>query len=161
MEGWPLALELAGAQAGALRPHQMLKRLRKRLNFLQSESSGAGPRHSSLRAVLEWSYELLRPDARRFFARLSVFRGAFDEEAAREIGEESAAAHHLDRLVTASLVVAEDKRFRLLETLREFAREQLSDTEVGGVATAPRALFFEFGAERITTLLSMPATRSA
>ena len=130
LEGWPLALELAGAQAGTLRPHQMLKRLRKRLDFLQSASFGTSLWHGSLRAVLEWSYELLRPDARRFFARLSVFRGAFDEEAAREIGEEPAAAHHLDRLVTASLVVAEDKRFRLLETLREFAREQLSNAEL-------------------------------
>lgn len=131
LEGWPLALELAGAQARALPPHQMLQRLQKRLDFLQSDAPLASYQHASLRAALEWSYELLAPAARQFFARLSVFRGGFDLEAAAAVTDESAAAHLLAQLVSASLVVAEDGRFYLLETLREFAREQLSGSEFG------------------------------
>ncbi len=126
LEGWPLALELAGAQAANLRPHQMLVRLQKRLEFLQSGAPIAGYGHASLRAALEWSHELLSSGARQLFARLSVFRGSFDLEAARQIGEESDAEHYLKQLVEASLLIAEGSRFRLLETLRQFAREQLT-----------------------------------
>ena len=130
LEGWPLALELAGAQAATLRPQQMLARLQKRLEFLQNSAPGADYSHASLRAALEWSYELLAPAARQFFARLSVFRGSFDLEAARQIGDTPDAAHLLEQLCAASLVVAQDERFRLLETLREFALEQLAESEL-------------------------------
>lgn len=130
LEGWPLALELAGAQAGALRPHQMLQRLQKRLEFLQSGAPSANYSHVSLRAALEWSYELLSPAARQFFARLSVFRGGFDLEAAQIVADEPDAAHYLKQLVEASLLIAEGSRFRSLETLRQFAREQLAPAEL-------------------------------
>ena len=128
--GWPLALELAGAQAATLRPHQMLPLLQKRLEFLQNSAPSAHYSHVSLRAALEWSYELLSPTARQFFARLGVFRGGFDLEAARKIGDEPTAAHLLEQLRAASLIVAEGERFRLLETLREFALGQLAPAEL-------------------------------
>src|SRR5262249_22311540 len=77
LEGLRLALELAAARAGVLTPQQMLDRLQHRLDFLASGRRGADPRHRSLRATLDGSYQLLTPELRRFFAQLSVFRGGW------------------------------------------------------------------------------------
>lgn len=129
LEGIPLAIELAAARAKVLTPAQMLAQLERRFDFLVSRKRDATERHRSLWAAVEWSYRLLSPDLRRFFARLSVFRGGWTVEAAQEVCEEPLALDYLEYLQEGSLVLAEETeegmRFRMLETLREYAEEQL------------------------------------
>jgi len=74
LEGIPLAIELAASRAQVLTPLQMLAQLENRFAFLVSRRRGADERHQTLRAAMEWSYQLLSPELQRFFARLSVFR---------------------------------------------------------------------------------------
>ena len=135
LEGIPLALELAGARASILTPAQMLARLEEhRFELLVSRRRDLPERHRSLRAALDLSYQLLPADLQTFFARLSVFRGGWTAEAAEAICEESRALDFLAQLRECSLVLAEqsageETRFRMLETLREFAAEQLTAEE--------------------------------
>lgn len=131
LEGWPLAIEFCAAHAAKFAPWQMLQRLEHRLDFLTPTSSDNVPqRHSTLRVMLKWSYELLWPELQRFFAGLSIFRGGGTSQAAANVTDQPHAAHFLDQLQAASLVRLDaDGRFFILETVREFAREQLSDGE--------------------------------
>ena len=128
LEGVPLALELAAGWAQTLTPAQMLDRLDDRFALLVSRHKGAAPRHRTLRDAIEWSYRLLPPDLQRFFVRLSVFRGGWSLEAAVSVCEEPAALEMLARLRARSLVVTAEEddamRFRMLESLREFAEDQ-------------------------------------
>src|SRR5207244_4666715 len=110
-----------------------LAHLEHRLDFLTSQRRDATPRHRTLRAALGWSYQLLPPELQRFFARLSVFRGGWTLEAAAAVCEEALALDYLAQLQECSLVLAEEGsqgvRFRMLETLREYAAEQLTPEE--------------------------------
>ena len=133
LEGIPLALELAAARCSALTPALINERLLKRFELLTSRRGDKGGRHRSLWAALSLSFEMLSPDLQRFFTRLSVFRGGWTADAAEAVCEEPAALEYLTQLRERSLtVIAEapnEMRFRLLETLREFAAEQLSIEE--------------------------------
>src|SRR5262249_6575270 len=90
-------------------------------------------RHRTLRAAIDWSYRLLSPELQQFFARLSVFRGGWTLEAAEAVCEAPDALGNLEQLRECSLVVVEEQgseaRYRLLETLREYADEQLTPGE--------------------------------
>src|SRR5262249_28513205 len=92
----------------------------------------------SLRATLDWSYQLLSPELQCFFAQLSVFRGGWTLEAAEAVCEEPEALAYLEQLRECSLVQPEEVggevRFRLLETLREYGAEQLGSEERTAVA---------------------------
>ena len=138
LEGVPLALELAAARVRALSLAQMRVRLDQRFELLASRRGDKGTRHRSLWAAIEWSYDLLPAPSQRFFALLSVFRGGWTLEAAEAVCEEPAALEVLAQLRANSLLLAEDGlsdlRFRLLESLREFAWEQLllEDREAAG-----------------------------
>jgi predicted ATPase/DNA-binding SARP family transcriptional activator len=133
LEGLPLAIELAAARAGVLTPQQMLARLERRFELLVRRGRPADPRHRSLRAALDWSYQLLSSEVQRFFRQLSVFRGGWTLEAAAAVCEEPAALECLEQLRESSLMVAEEAgpeiRYRVLETLREFGAEQLGPEE--------------------------------
>jgi predicted ATPase/DNA-binding SARP family transcriptional activator len=85
LDGLPLAIELAAARSGVLTPQQMLPRLEQRFELLVSRSRGTDPRHRSLWAALDWSYQLLAPELQRLFARLSIFRGGWTLEAAEAV----------------------------------------------------------------------------
>jgi predicted ATPase/DNA-binding SARP family transcriptional activator len=151
LEGIPLAEELAAAWAATLTPAQMLARLERGMELLSSKSRNVPPRHRTLRAAIEWSYRLLPPDLQTFFARLSVFRGGWTLEAAEAIVEEEGGGRReektrawippleaLAQLRERSLIVAvesgEEMRYRLLETLREYAGEQLTPEERAALA---------------------------
>jgi predicted ATPase/DNA-binding SARP family transcriptional activator len=138
LEGLPLAIELAAARAWVLTPEQMLTRVEQRFDLLVGRQRTADPRHRSLRATLDWSYQLLSPEMQRFFARLSVFRGGWTVEAAAAVGEEPKALEYLEHLRECSLVqateTAKEMRFHLLETLREYGAEQLSEEDRLAVA---------------------------
>lgn len=135
LEGMPLAIEMAAAWARTLPPQRMLERLERQLDLLVSRRRDLPPRHQSLRATIEWSYDLLEPELRAFFARLSVFRGGWTLEAAEAVyGEE--ALDGLAALQDQSLIVVdesgEEPRYRMLETLREFASEKLEERGEAG-----------------------------
>jgi predicted ATPase/DNA-binding SARP family transcriptional activator/class 3 adenylate cyclase len=133
LEGIPLALELAAARAGVLTPAQMLARLEQRFKLLTRRRREGEERHWSLRAALDWSYHLLSPELQRFFAQLSIFRGGWALEAAEGVAEEPEALDYLEQLYECSLVLAEEggeeMRYRLLETLREYAAEHVPTQE--------------------------------
>ena len=164
LEGIPLAVELAAAWAQTLTPTQMLERLNRRFDLLVSRRRDLSPRHQTLRATIEWSYRLLAPDVQRFFARLSAFRGGWTLEAAETVCGEPTAFAYLAELQERSLVVAEEQRegypeavmrCRMLETLREFAGEQVGDAERADLC-ARHADFFRDLAERAEPELTGP-----
>ena len=141
LEGIPLALELAASWARTLTSVQMLARLTTRLDFLTTHRRDVPPRHRSLRAVLEESFRQLPLRDQRLFARLSVFRGGWTLEAAQVVCEEPQAANILEQLQDSSLVTSDSgetgeagRRFRILETLREFAAEQVGADEFEDLA---------------------------
>jgi predicted ATPase/DNA-binding SARP family transcriptional activator/transposase len=133
LEGIPLALELAAARATVMTPEEMLGHLAHRFDFLVNRRRNATPRHQTLWTALAWSYQLLAPDLQRFFRQLYLFRGGWTVEAAAAVCEESRALECLEMLRESSLVLVEQRgetsRFRMLETLREFAQELLSEEE--------------------------------
>jgi predicted ATPase len=122
LEGLPLAIELAAARTRILTPEQLLQRLSGRLDLLRG-SRDADPRQQTLRATIEWSYDLLSTEEQELFAHLSVFRGGCTLEAAEAVCDADLDA--LQSLVDKSLVRFTEERFWMLETIREFAAELL------------------------------------
>ena len=133
LEGLPLAIELTAMRASMQTPAQMLSEIERRFALLTLRDAGREYRHQSLQAALQWSYDLLPPDLRTLFARLSVFCGGWTLEAAQSVGQYGAALDGLDRLLTCSLLLLEEvsatMRWRMLESVREFAREMLEPQE--------------------------------
>jgi predicted ATPase/class 3 adenylate cyclase len=123
LEQLPLALELAAARVRVLSPEQLLDRLVGRLDLLKA-GRGVDPRQQTLRATIEWSYELLDEAEQLLFARLAVFSGGCTLESAEKVCD--ADLDTLESLVDKSLVrVREGDRFWMLETIREYATERL------------------------------------
>ncbi len=145
LDGLPLAIELAAARLRMLTPRQIADRLDDRFRLLTSGSRTVLPRQQTLRAVVDWSWDLLDADEREVLGRLSVFAGGCDLAAAEAVCG-PAALDALGSLVDKSLVVAapvtdrlsgDGMRYRLLETVAEYAGERLDET--GGRAAAARA----------------------
>src|SRR5215207_5587418 len=139
LDGIPLAIELAAAHAHILSTEQIATRLSENFNVLTSGGRMPLPRHQTLRASMDWSWNLLSASERILLRRLSVFAGGWTLEAAEAVcsaqGIESGLILDLlSHLVNKSLVVVEhrgeERRYRLLETIRQYAREKLF--EVGG-----------------------------
>jgi predicted ATPase len=126
LDNMPLALELAAARAKALTNDQLLERLSERLDLLKG-GRDAEPRQATLRATIEWSYDLLDPAERLLFARLAVFGGGCTLDAAESVCQ--ADLDTLQSLVEKSLVRRTDDRFWMLETIREFALERLDEAD--------------------------------
>jgi predicted ATPase/DNA-binding SARP family transcriptional activator len=129
LDGAPLAIELAAARLRALTPAQVADRLDDRFRLLNVGSRTALPRHQTLRAVVDWSWELLDQAERRVLRRLSVFDGGATPETADEVlGED--VIDVIASLVDKSLVMAtgeSEVRYRLLETVRVYAAERLAE----------------------------------
>ncbi len=135
LDGIPLALELAAARLGSLSVPEISARLDQRFRLLTGGSRTALPRHQTLRALIDWSYDLLSPEEQIVLGRLSVFAGGWTLEAAEAVtsGGDSGewpVLDHLAALVGKSLVLAEEirgsTRYRLLETVRHYAAERLA-----------------------------------
>ncbi len=143
LDGLPLAIELAAAWVKVLSAEQIASRLDDRFRLLSSGARVAPARHQTLQAALNWSYELLSHEERMLFQRLSVFSGTFGLEAVEAVcaGEglnEAGILELLSQLVDKSLVLVvqewgRPRRYRLLETVRQFARQQHRSS--GEVAT--------------------------
>jgi predicted ATPase len=134
LDGMPLAIELAAARVGALSISEISGRLDRRLRLLTGGRRTAIARHQTLRNTIDWSYELLEPSEAEVFARLAVFAGGFTLEAAEAVVSDDAIALEdvldlLSRLVARSMLVGDDAgattRYRLLETMRQYAVERL------------------------------------
>jgi non-specific serine/threonine protein kinase len=138
LDGIPLALELAAARVGMLTPEQIAARLDDRFRLLTGGSRTALPRQQTLRSLIDWSYELLAGPERLLFCQLAVFVGGWSLEAAEAVCPDLDVFALLAQLVLKSLVVAEEHegdkatRFRLLETIRQYARDRL--LEMGSAA---------------------------
>jgi predicted ATPase/class 3 adenylate cyclase len=125
LDNLPLALELAAARTSVLSPRQILERISDRLDVLKG-GRDADPRQETLRATIEWSYELLSPEEQRLFARLAAFAGGCTLETAEEVAR--ADLDTLQSLVDKSLVRRTQDRFWMLETIREYAAERLQES---------------------------------
>jgi predicted ATPase/class 3 adenylate cyclase len=130
LDNLPLAVELAAARTKALSPAQILERLSQRLDLLKG-GRDADPRQQTLRATIEWSYELLSPEEQRHFARLSVFAGGCTLEAAAEVA--GADLDTLQSLIEKSLLRFTNERYWMLETIREYAVERLAEEADDGM----------------------------
>jgi predicted ATPase/DNA-binding CsgD family transcriptional regulator/tetratricopeptide (TPR) repeat protein len=135
LDGIPLALELAAARLGALSVSEISSRLDQRFRLLTGGSRNALPRHQTLRALIDWSYDLLNPEEQMVLGRLSVFAGGWTLEAAEAVASTGDSGpwqvlDHLAALVDKSLVLADEirgsTRYRLLETVRHYAAERLA-----------------------------------
>jgi predicted ATPase len=133
LDAIPLALELAAARMGSLTADQLASRLDQRFRLLTGGARGGMARQRTLQATVDWSYDLLDPAEQAMLRRLGVFVGGFSLEAAEEVcvpaPDESDVLDVLDRLVSKSLVVAEEvdgvARYRLSETIRQYALDRL------------------------------------
>jgi predicted ATPase/DNA-binding SARP family transcriptional activator len=124
LDGLPLAVELAAARTRTMSPTEIAQRLHDRLALLRGGHRDAPERHRTLHAVIEWSWNLLEPPAREAMRGLSIFPGGFDAAAARFFTDDTV----VEQLVGQSLLKVVDSeagtRFRMLETVREFSREE-------------------------------------
>jgi predicted ATPase/class 3 adenylate cyclase len=135
LDGIPLAIELAAARVSVLSPRQLAQRLDERFRVLTGGDRSALPRHQTMRALIDWSYDLLGERERSLFRKLSIFASGFTLEGAGIVGgdetrDEIEALDLVSSLVDKSLVQAEpgeDSRYRMLESTRQYARERLSE----------------------------------
>jgi len=138
LDGLPLAIELAAARLNVLSPDEILSRIEDRFAFLGDQDRGT-TRHRTLRSAVEWSYQLLSAAEQSLFVQLSLFNGGFSLEAVREVcwpdGREAwEVLEFLSQLVDKSIVSVEERpdgsvRYRLLETMRQYGRERMSQEE--------------------------------
>jgi predicted ATPase len=152
LDGMPLAIELAAARVKVLSPRQLARKLDERFRVLTGGDRSALPRHQTMRALIDWSYDLLSECERALFQKLSIFAGGFTLESASAVGgdeatDEIAVLDLLSSLVDKSLVQADQSlnaRYRLLESTRQYAREKLiASGEHPAVARAHATYFLE------------------
>lgn len=174
LEGMPLAIEMAAAWSNTHTPARILQRLEQQLDLLVSRRRDLPPRQQSLRVTIEWSYHLLLESERALLTRLSVFLGGWTEEAALAVCAEgeradessallpspSAVRNALAGLVDKSLVRYEAgdtaDRYRLLETVREYAGEKLKENGEAELLRARHQDYFLGFAEHAAALLMGP-----
>ena len=151
LDGIPLAIEFAAARIATLGLQQVAARLGDRFSLLTAGRRTALPRHRTLRATLDWSYELLPESERRLLRRLAIFAGGFSLEAAVAVlcdadATASTVAEGIASLVTKSLVVLEGSppsgRWRLLETIRAYALDRLVENDEANHVAQRHAEFF-------------------
>jgi predicted ATPase/DNA-binding SARP family transcriptional activator len=142
LDGLPLAIELAAARARTLPVDQLERRLERALDLLVGGARDLPPRQRTLRATLDWSFELLEEDARVLLPRVAVFAGGFALESLEALGGD-ASLPALDALLEASLVRRRGDRFDVLETIREYALGRLTVDEEAALRAQHAAHFLE------------------
>jgi predicted ATPase/class 3 adenylate cyclase len=161
LDGIPLAIELAAARVAMLTPAELSRRLDQRFRLLTGTRHGSVERHQTLRAAIDWSYEMLTSAEQELLARLSIFAGGFALEAAEAITaggavEADVVFDLLASLVARSLVVADtedlDTRYRLLETIRQYSLERLDENGATNQMRAVHAAYYTEFVERAVSL---------
>jgi predicted ATPase/class 3 adenylate cyclase len=154
LDGIPLAIELAASRTAVLSAKQLSEKLNERFRLLSQKSSSRLPRQQTLRALIDWSFDLLDEDERKVFRRLSIFAGGWTLQAASAVCSDDAIDEWqvfelLSALVSKSLVVAEpsgdDRRYHLLNSIREYSRERMEVAgEAAGIANKHAGYFAAF-----------------
>jgi predicted ATPase/class 3 adenylate cyclase len=166
LDGLPLAIELAAARVRILSPQAMVTRLDQRLDLGSAPARDRPERQQTLRSAIAWSHELLEDEERRFFACFSVFRGGADLEAIERVA--MAGSDPLDQvasLLDKSLLRQEDTddgsaRFRMLETIREYAAERLEERTDAEVVRRAAATYYLELVERLRPSILSAESRS-
>jgi len=163
LDGIPLALELAAARVRSLSVEQIAERVNDRFRLLTTGDRTALPRQQTLRALIDWSYDLLTEKERILFRRLGVFAGGWTLEAAEAVGsgdevDQSEVLDLLADLVDKSLVMMEAAggRYGLLETVRQYAQERLTMSGEGGAVRKRHLDFYLAFAEKAGAGLAGP-----
>ena len=168
LDGIPLAIELAVARIKMLSVEQISKRLDDRFRLLTGGARTALPRQQTLRALIDWSYDILSENERLLLRRLSVFAGGWTLEAAEEVcvGQNDILSYDvldlLTQLVNKSLVVvmegsqSGETRYRMLETIRQYAREKLLEAGGGEIIRQRHLAYFVRLAEQAKPELHRP-----
>jgi predicted ATPase/class 3 adenylate cyclase len=160
LDGIPLAIELAASRNTIFSPAQIAKRLDDRFKLLTGGSRTALPRQQTLRALIDWSYELLSEDERALLRRLSVFAGGWTFEAVETICDDVDVFEHLPKLINKSLVNVnhddDERRYSLLETIRQYGREKLLES---GEGEGTRDRHFRYFLEMAETAMPEMLTR--
>ena len=163
LDGIPLALELAAARVRALSVEMIAARLGDRFRLLAGGNRTALPRQQTLRALIDWSYDLLTENERSLLRRLSVFAGGWTLDAAESVGsagaiDEGDVLDLMSNLVEKSLVnmEAEGQRYRLVETVRQYAQERLDESGEADATRSRHLAFYLALAERATPELVGP-----
>jgi predicted ATPase/class 3 adenylate cyclase len=147
LDGIPLAIELAAARTKLLSPQQIATRLDDMFRLLVGGSRTALPRQQTLRALIDWSYDLLSDKEKRLLQFASVFVGGWTLEALEFVADEPNTLELLEQLVNKSLVVTEQQeggmRYFLLETIRQYAREKLFEAKQAAAARDRHFLHFK------------------
>ncbi|WP_326731654.1 ATP-binding protein [Streptomyces phaeochromogenes] len=158
LDGLPLAIELAASRLRTLSVEQAVDRLEDRFTLLTGGSRTARPRQRTLRALIDWSYELCTPAERLLWRRLSVFAGGFGLDAAEEVCSGGGIVRQevldlLDRLVAQSVVLTTEQeglpRYRMLETIRQYGGARLAESGEEQRLLGRHRAFFLALAERI------------
>jgi predicted ATPase len=162
LDGLPLAIELAASRVRSFDPADLVRHLDQRFDLLSSGPRTGPPRHRTLRAAVNWSYQLLDADERTLLDRLGVFPADFDYDAVQVMCADGdlgvAVITLLPRLVDKSLVSAAG-RYRLLETIREYAAERLAASGAEAVTRHRHARHYLALAERAAEQLRTPEQR--
>jgi predicted ATPase/class 3 adenylate cyclase len=161
LDGIPFAIELAAARIKLLSPRQLTQKLHERFRLLTAGYKSALPRHQTLRATIDWSYDLLDEHLRALFRKLSVFVGGWTLEAVVPVCadecDEWEALERLSSLVDKSLVVVEslgdERRYDMLSSIREYARERLADAHESEATATNHAHFYATFVHSLTPLV--------
>ena len=147
LDGIPLAIELAAARTKLLSAEQIATRLDDMFRLLVGGSRTALPRQQTLRALIDWSYDLLSDEEKRLLQFASVFVGGWTLEALEFVAEEPSTLELLEQLVNKSLVVTEEHkgemRYFLLETIRQYGREKLFEAKQASAARDRHFIYYK------------------
>ena len=168
LDGLPLAIELAAARIRAMSPAALAQGLNKGFDLLSGAQASMIPRHRTVQDLVKWSHDLLAPEEQQLFAQLCVFAGSFGLDAVEEVCADqnlggSGVSLLLANLVDKSMVQLIDEdlpRYRLLETLRDYGRDRLSEAERDLVRSRHAAWYLEV-AEQCGRSLAGPDEASA
>ncbi|HET6951411.1 MAG TPA: hypothetical protein VFI47_13600, partial [Acidimicrobiales bacterium] len=160
LDGVPLAIELAAPRLATMSPAAVASRLDRIFELLAPGPAGAPARHRTLRAAVDWSFQLLGPDARRLFAALSVFRGGWTLDTAERVApavdlDEASTAPLMADLVEQSMIRIElppegSARYEMLAAIRDYAADYLAEIgAAGAVADRHAAYFVELAADAV------------
>jgi predicted ATPase/class 3 adenylate cyclase len=153
LDGIPLAIELAAARSKLLSAEQIAARLDDLFRLLVGGSRTALPRQQTLRALIDWSYDLLSEEERQLLRKAAVFMGGWTLEAIEAIADDPNTIEQLEGLVNKSLVVAEERngamRYFMLETIRQYAREKLFEAKQAAAARDRHFVYFDQLAEKL------------
>ena len=146
LDGIPLAIELAAARVKLLSSDQIAARLDDRFRLLVGGSRTALPRQQTLRALIDWSYDLLSEEEKQLLQFAAVFVGGWTLEALEAVAEDPNTMEHLEQLVNKSLVATEERenemRYFMLETIRQYAREKLFAAKQASAARDRHFFYF-------------------